>query len=131
MKIPPNCKEAIDRNVEIPDTDPTHFKQLLKFIYSGRVDPDLNDYAAALLPLADFYDIQDLKSFCAASLIKTGENDLISTLITAEIYQCPELKQKCIHELIQGRKELKKEQLEQMKPFPELMVEVMMVLKQI
>jgi len=56
-------------------------------------------------------------------------------LITAHIYECPELKQKCIDELIQRRKELKKEQLDQIKAslkmFPELFTEVMMSLLQI
>jgi len=129
-------KEAVENKVEVSDTDPGIFKQFLKFIYTGRVDEDLNDYAADLLELAEIYDIQDLKGFCEASLLNLGKDDnLISTLITAHIYECPELKQKCIGELIQGRKELNKEQLDQMKAslkmFPDLSTEVMMGLMQI
>jgi len=129
-------KEAVDNKVEVPDTDPEIFKRLLKFIYTGRVDEDLNDYAADLLGLADIYDIHDLKGFCEASLLNlVGSDNLISTLITAHIYECPDLKQKCIDELIQKRKDLKKEQLDQMKaalkPFPELCVEVLMGVMQI
>jgi len=122
-------KEAVDNKVEVPDTDPEIFKRLLKFIYTGRVDEDLNDYAADLLGLAHLYDIQDLKGLCEASLLNlVGGDNLISTLITAHIYECPDLKRKCIDELIQGRKALKKEQLDQMKAslkkFPELCTEV-------
>jgi len=51
-------KEAIDSKIDVPDTDPKVFKQLLKFIYSGRVTPDLEEFAHKLLPLAHLYDIQ-------------------------------------------------------------------------
>lgn len=129
-------KEAVNNKVEIPDTDPALFKQLLKFIYTGKVEPNLKDSAFALLQLADFYDIQDLKNICEAALVKSDNGDLISSLITTHIYDCPELKQKYIDELIQACKGMKQKRQKQLlidslKSFPDLLAEVFMGLMEI
>jgi len=127
-------KEGLSNSVQIFETDPKLFKLLLKFIYTGRVEPDLKDYASALIRLADFYDIQDLKKFCEATLLEPDNDDLIRSLITAHIYNCPELKQKCIDELIQTRQGMEKEEMElltaSLMPFPDLFAEVFMGLMQ-
>ncbi|XP_051161492.1 speckle-type POZ protein-like isoform X1 [Leptopilina boulardi] len=89
-------KENITNTVEVNDTDPDVFKEMLNFIYTGNVD-NLDSVAFGLFESANIYDISKLKIICEQHL----ENGLavynvISIFELADRYNSLHLKKKCI-----------------------------------
>ncbi|XP_051161489.1 speckle-type POZ protein-like [Leptopilina boulardi] len=89
-------KENITNTVELNDTDPDAFKEMLNFIYTGNVD-NLDNVAFGLYILANKYDISKLKIICEQYLEKClAVYNVISIFELSDRYNSLHLKQKCI-----------------------------------
>ena len=100
---------------------------MLKFVYCGQFPDDLESTADALLPVAEKYDIQELKDFCAcASTPRTGltKEKVVQTLIFADVYRCPDLAKHCLKHWEEWRALMDKDALEPLKEYPHLLIEM-------
>ena len=121
-------KDANSGRIRIDDADPAAFKQVLKFIYSGKFPEELNDNAHLLLPISDKYGIEGLKDVCAVALkSRISRENVVSTLTLAHIHCCSELKKECIKRLAGFKSSLDAGDLEILKPYPELMVDAILL----
>lgn len=91
-------KETKEINIE--DADGETIRGMLQFVYSGKAPNNLEDMAERLLPLADQYDIQELKDLCCKALAnKANADNICSILILAHTFNCSTLKFLCFHML--------------------------------
>lgn len=91
-----DCKEKINGIVDITDIAQDVCEQMLRYIYTDKVD-ELESMAPGLLSAADKYQIDSLKSLCSHYLSSTMSIDSASRLLLlADIYQAPQLKCQCI-----------------------------------
>ena len=89
-------KESNSSRVEVKDMDAQLFKEVLRFIYTGRLPNDLMSKGAAYLPISDFYGMDDLKLACSNALGKTLTADNVEeALILARAHHCPGLSTAC------------------------------------
>jgi len=120
-----DMKEAASKIVTIEDADVGSFKELLKYIYSGQLPEDLQSFPEAYLPLAEKYDMPDLKDSCVGALTSTLDRDnAVSTLVLADLYGCSELKRRCLHSLREWRTVMTDEALEPLLERPKLLVDL-------
>ena len=117
--------EAQTKRIKIDDTDPATFKQMLKYVYCGKLPEDLNDSAAKLLPLTDKFDLPELRDACLHWLEKgLSKENVCETLIAADLFRCAELKKKCLQRLNQWKSSVADESFEALVANPRLLVEV-------
>merc|ERR1712183_543830 len=84
--------------IEIKDVNVDCFYRVLKFIYSGELPEDLDRYPAEYLPIADKYEIEDLRLACSEHLKKLlRPSSVVYIMIMAEMYACPDLKKACLY----------------------------------
>ena len=89
-------KESNSSRVEVKDMDAQLFKEVLRFIYTGRLPNDLMSKGAAYLPISDFYGMDDLKLACSNALGKTLTADNVEeALILARAHHSPDLSTAC------------------------------------
>jgi len=95
--------EATASSVTLHDITPATFKLMLRFMYTDTFpgDGELGDSSTGmirhLLAAADRYALDRLKLMCAQKLWDNVSVDTVAaTLACAEMYNCPELKIKCI-----------------------------------
>lgn len=90
-----NMKEAITGQVNIEDSEPDIFKQLLHYIYSGRISTPLTDaIAQPLFLVADKYNIKDLKKECTTFLLTCVRMDnVVGLLVWANLHSVDALKE--------------------------------------
>lgn len=62
-----DTSERAHSRVDIPDVDPDVFREMLRFVYTGRA-PSPDDMAADLLVAADKYALDQLKALCEECL---------------------------------------------------------------
>ena len=112
----------------LEDVDAEAFKRLLKYIYCGKLPDDLAETALSLLPLADRFHLPELRDACTHWMEKglTKEN-VCDTLITADLYQCADLKKKCLMRLNQWRSSVDKKVFEVLVSYPRLLVELFQI----
>lgn len=81
----------------IEDFDYPVIKELLTFIYCNR-SPNIDEMAAELLPVADKYAINQLKTMCEIVLYRdiTYDNAL-HTLVLADYHSAPTLRARAVH----------------------------------
>ena len=117
-------REATENRAAIQDIDAASFKAILKFLYCGRLPEDLKTSAKNYLPVADKYDIQELKEACEYALERTITRDNVAELmVTADMFHCAELKAEAIEQFMTYGKSLTDEQLAPLKAHPELVLE--------
>lgn len=95
-------REELQRNVinngsksilHIPYTDAETFKEVLRFIYSGRVD-NIKKVAKELFIAADRFEIKQLKSLCEEVLCRNlNTENAVDTLYIAENYKADSLRE--------------------------------------
>jgi len=89
-------KEARDGEVELKDVEPKIFREMLRFIYTGkcsveRVDP------TALFGLAHRYEVASLQALCAAKMSSSiTANNVAERLVLAQTYDQVALKERCL-----------------------------------
>ncbi|CAL5005164.1 unnamed protein product [Urochloa decumbens] len=95
--------EATTPSISLQDIAPATFKLMLQFMYTDTFpgDGELGDYPFKtiqhLLAAADRYALDRLKLMCAQKLWDNVSVDTVAaTLACAEMYNCQELKIKCI-----------------------------------
>lgn len=62
-----NTKELAENLVEIEDIEPRVFREILRFIYVGKVE-DIGRLACQLFLAADKYDLEGLRVICKKTL---------------------------------------------------------------
>ncbi|XP_051173141.1 speckle-type POZ protein-like [Leptopilina boulardi] len=89
-------KENITNNVQIEDTDPDVFKEMLNYIYMGKVE-NLNSMAFDLYELANKYEITKLQIICEESLENCLDVDNVTFILEfADRHNSVNLKNECI-----------------------------------
>ena len=71
-----DMRESKSNEINIQDIDFSTVRDMVKFIYSGRLK-DLADKSDLLLAAADKYDIRDLKSICSQHLAANLSTDQV------------------------------------------------------
>ena len=119
-------REAETKEIEVQDADIASFSHALKFIYCAQPPTDMKTEAANLLPIAEKYGIDQLKQICVGSLRENlRQENVVATLILADVHQCPELKQFCITKLAEWNGPEAETDLDLLDPYPHLMKETL------
>jgi speckle-type POZ protein len=86
-------KEGVTKEVEIDDIDPLVFKEILRYLYTGRAPKlDEDDMTEPLFLAADKYQIEALKNLCEQRLIKKlNVKTVVHHLVVAHLYTAPKL----------------------------------------
>jgi speckle-type POZ protein len=86
-------KEGHTRTVEIEDIEPSVFKEMLRYLYTGNAPKlDQNEMIEPLFLAADKYQIEALKNCCEQRLIKTlNLETVVHYLVLAHLYTAPQL----------------------------------------
>ena len=71
-----DMRESKSNEINIQDIDFNTVRDMVKFIYSGRLK-DLADKSDLLLAAADKYDIKDLKNICSQHLAANLSTDQV------------------------------------------------------
>ena len=120
--------ETKTNTVDIKDSDAASFKDVLIFIYSGKLPKKLEEKSFQILPLADKYDLQSLKDACIHCMdVGLTEENVCDTLITADLYRCDVLKKKCLMSLNEWRESLDRKVFEQLQAYPALMIDLIKI----
>ena len=79
--------------VEIKDTESETLEQLLKYIYSDKLECDMPNLASSLMTAADKYNLPKLKSLCEESICNNIEvSNAADILVLAHMYEASNLK---------------------------------------
>ena len=88
--------ESRSNQITMEDISPDCFRHVIKFLYSGILPENMKELAFELLPFADKYALEELKSACVNALISTVTMDnVLKTIILAETHSCPKLFRHC------------------------------------
>jgi len=120
--------EATTNRLVVDDIDATTFKAVLKFLYCGRLPEDLRPSAMKYIPVAEKYDIEDLKiaSEDALSESLTLDNG-VDALILADLYDCYILKMKAVIWFLKFKTSLSEDKLEPLEAHPKLLLRILQV----
>jgi len=89
-------KESLAKEIKIEE-DPALVKDLLKYIYTGLPPKNLDEIAIGLLPLADKYQVNDLRESCISELYRiVNKKNVIDILLLAENLNLPGLLRYCV-----------------------------------
>lgn len=86
-------KQNLDKRVfNITDVNPVIFKEVLRFIYTGKVE-HIDEIANKILPVADTYEIKLLAELCEIALCRNlNDENALDTLTLADIFNSQYLK---------------------------------------
>lgn len=88
-----NTKEGQTNTVEITDTEPDTLEQLLRYLYSDKLDCDMPNLASSLMRAADKYNIPRLKSLCEEAICNNIEvTNAAEILVLAHMHEASNLK---------------------------------------
>lgn len=89
-------EEYTKNRVEINDLDPEVFKEMMRFVYTGKA-PNLDKMADNLLAAADKYALGRLKVMCEEALCSgLSVENVADTLILADLHGAEQLKAQAI-----------------------------------
>ena len=116
-------RESQTNSVAMDDASPAIYRNLLQFLYSGRLPSNMTEIAFDLLPLADKYALDELKAACediVRSLLTV--DNVIQTIILADLHHCPDLFRFCLSLFKENMDELKtKEEWRSLRQLPDLL----------
>jgi len=117
--------ENTENKIALPHLDGALVRELLRFIYTNKVE-NLPEFAPDLLPLADQYELGELKQMCYAELHPALTVDTaVAALIVADTHHVPAAKRAAIRFIRRNYMEVRKtEDWKQLKDFPKLMAEL-------
>ncbi|XP_076793598.1 speckle-type POZ protein-like isoform X3 [Arvicanthis niloticus] len=97
LASPLHCKWCCRQNrVEINDLDPEVFKEMMRFVYTGKA-PNLDKMADNLLAAADKYALERLKVMCEEALCSNlSVENVADTLVLADLHSAEQLKAQAI-----------------------------------
>uniref|UniRef100_A0A146LWB8 Speckle-type POZ protein n=1 Tax=Lygus hesperus TaxID=30085 RepID=A0A146LWB8_LYGHE len=91
-----NMIESSTNRVTIHDCEPEVFAELLRFVYTKRVE-NVKEVARGLLICADKYDLEQLKKVCETSIgEELTRNNAVDILILADTHNSVRLKSKAL-----------------------------------
>jgi speckle-type POZ protein len=101
-------KEGRTKVVEVDDIDPVVFKEMLRYLYTGKAPKlDEDDMTEPLFVTADKYQIEALKDLCEQSLIrKLTIQTVVHYLVLAHLYTAPQLLEASLKFLVEHKKEI-------------------------
>uniref|UniRef100_A0A8C8Z317 Speckle type BTB/POZ protein like n=1 Tax=Prolemur simus TaxID=1328070 RepID=A0A8C8Z317_PROSS len=89
-------EESKKNRVEINDLDPEVFKEMMRFVYTGKA-PNLDKMADNLLAAADKYALERLKVMCEEALCSNlSVENVADTLVLADLHSAEQLKAQAI-----------------------------------
>lgn len=89
-------EESKKNRVEINDVDPDVFKEMMRFVYTGKA-PNLDKMADNLLAAADKYALERLKVMCEEALCSNlSVENVADTLVLADLHSAEQLKAQAI-----------------------------------
>lgn len=92
--------ELAEKNypIVIPDVEPDTFKDLLRYIYTNRIEITSIDYAFELYCLGDKYMVKDVLDQCMEYIFyKVNEKNACLTYEFAKLFNLTKLKTKCMN----------------------------------
>jgi len=102
--------EAATPSITQQDITPATFRAMLRFMYTDAFpgDDELGESPSEtgqhLLAAADRYALERLKLMCAQKLWENGSAEtVVDALACADMYSCPELKDRCIGFLVEEK----------------------------
>jgi len=122
-----DMKENKNGEVIISDLEYSTVNDMVRYIYSGRVD-DINTKAAALLSAADKYDLKDLKSLSERSLMDgLGVEQALDILILADLHKATQLRERAVQFFLSHKNEVfsQVDWKKKMKSYPDLLMEIL------
>ncbi|XP_029702160.1 speckle-type POZ protein-like A isoform X2 [Takifugu rubripes] len=91
-----DTKKFFQNRVDIADIEPDVFKEMMRFVYTGRA-PNLEKMADNLLAAADKYALKRLKVMCEEALCNSlSVENVADTLILADLHSAEQLKAQAI-----------------------------------
>ncbi|XP_065199982.1 speckle-type POZ protein B-like [Planococcus citri] len=91
-----NLKEQNENCLKIIDMDQTVFREMLRYIYTGNLSK-LEEMAVDLLPAAEKYNLQELKTMCEHQLVnRLSAKNAVDCLLLADMYGAGFLKKKAL-----------------------------------
>jgi len=122
-----DMRESKSNEIIIPDLDFNTVKDMVRYVYSGRVS-DLPDKSDLLLSAADKYDIRDLKEECCQSLsTNLAVDQVVDILVLSDLHKAVELKATAISFLLAHKEEVfsQPDWKIKLKGHPDLLLEVL------
>ena len=143
-----DMRESKSNEIIISDIDFNIVRDMIKFIYSGRLK-DLADKSDLLLAAADKYDIRDLKSICCQHLAANLATDqvrirhlkylkslysiklcllqIVDILVLADIHKATDLKNQAIKFLLDHKEEVfaQSDWKHKLRNHPDILMEVL------
>lgn len=88
-------RENNEKVVSIPDVDSTTFREILEFLYTGKIEINHNNIVP-IITAAEHFQITDLKDVCYSSFDKVAsEQNILQILLVADSYNEQALKELC------------------------------------
>jgi len=85
-------QESASNQVKVSDVEPSTFKTLLRFLYSGAVEEEQFDDLAKLVAAAEKYGMDELKKICESTMRANLQlENVIDALLIADIHNCSSL----------------------------------------
>ncbi|OXU22829.1 hypothetical protein TSAR_013606 [Trichomalopsis sarcophagae] len=101
-----NMKEETEGTVTIPNIEYDCLKEMLRFIYTGKVE-NLENLAVDLLSASDQYALQDLKDMCESVLSSSVTTETaIATLVIADKHSTSVLKSNVLKFIVENSKDV-------------------------
>jgi len=122
-----DMRENKSNEIIIPDLDFGTVKDMVRYIYSGRLT-DLAEKSDLLLSAADKYDIKDLKDICCQCLsANLSVDQVVDVLVLSDLHKATELKNTAIQFLLQHKEEVfaQPDWKSKLKGHPDLLLEVL------
>ena len=117
-------KEGRTKIVKIDDIDPAIFKEVLRYLYTGRAPKlDEDEMTEPLFLAADKYQIKGLKDLCEQNLIKKlNMQTVFNFLVVSYLHSAPHLLEASLKFLVSHKREVwpRSEWKELNKSFPDL-----------
>ena len=122
--------EGNDGIIKVQDATAEVMKQLLQFIYCGKIEKEFNDYQALMI-VADKYLVEDLKRLCSSEILKMIKPaNAIEIGLFGETYNCRELVQGSAKYISKNSaKILTGEWKKEMEKFPQMMLTLIEAMK--
>jgi hypothetical protein len=87
-----NMKEKNKGHAILQDVNSAVLEEIIKFIYTGKVDISDSDKATEVLDAAEQFGLMGLKAICVEQLLKKIDNEnALKMLKTADMYNLEEL----------------------------------------
>ncbi|KAH9375753.1 hypothetical protein HPB48_014637 [Haemaphysalis longicornis] len=100
--------ESIQNRVDITDIDHEVFREMLRFIYTGRA-PDIDKFPMDLLVAADKYALERLKAMCERAVTSSlSEDNAAEVLVFSDMHSAHQLKAQALKYICAHASDVKK-----------------------